>query len=170
MQSDTDLIEEFRGAMAEKGIVTADGIIADGKIHRVHVESDRKSQRNGWYALHIDGKPNGVFGCNKRYGTDCKFTWSGKAAKPFTVEERSAFRARNVRQRAERVAAEVAARAEAATRAVSIWESSAICTEHPYLTRKGVRSHGLRVGVWEKVDQGTGEVRVITNQALLVPM
>ncbi len=170
MQSDTNLIEEFRGAMAEKGIVTVDGIIADGKIHRVHVEGDRKSQRNGWYALHIDGKPNGVFGCNKRYGTDCKFTWSGKAAKPFTVEERSAFRARNVRQRAERVAAEVAARAEAATRAVSIWESSAICTEHPYLTRKGVRSHGLRVGVWEKVDQGTGEVRVITNQALLVPI
>jgi len=61
-------------------------------------------------------------------------------------------------------------RAAAAARAQSCWDAAAECTEHPYLVRKQVKSHGLRVGVWEKIDAETGEVRVVSKQALLIPI
>lgn len=32
---------QFSAAMASAGIVTSDPIVADGNIHRVHVEGDR---------------------------------------------------------------------------------------------------------------------------------
>lgn len=166
------LIEQFRAAMADKAIVISATIIADGKFHRVHVEGDKKLTRNGWYCLHIDERPAGVFGCNKRFGNDAKFTWTAKGdSKPLTTEERIAFRKRMDAQRAAR-AAEVARAAEsAAHHAKYMWDQAVEATEHPYLTRKGVKAHGgVRVGAWEKIDPDTAEVRVISNQALLIPI
>lgn len=170
MHNETELIDQFRAAMAEQGIVVSDTITADGKFHRVHVDGDRKMSRNGWYVLHLDGKPAGAFGCNKRYGNEGKFTWTAKATKPLSPDERKEFRERMERQRAERAATEAALRVGAANHAASIWESAAECTDHPYLTRKGVKSHGLRVGVWDKADPDTGEIHVISQQALLIPI
>lgn len=170
MLHEAAIIEQFRQAMAEHGIVVTAEIIADGKFHRVHVEGDRKLQRNGFYVLHLDGKPAGAFGCCKRYGHQAKFMWTAKGIKPLTPEERREFKARMERQRAERVAQEREARAAAAQHANFMWNQAAECSEHPYLTRKGVKSHGLRVGKWEKLDHENGEVRVISEQALLVPI
>lgn len=168
--NESQIIDAFRAAMAEQGIPVSDDIIADGKFHRVHVDGDRKLTRTGWYVLHTDGKPSGAFGCNKRYGNEAKFTWSGKATKPLTPDERAAYKAKIERQRAERDEAERAKRYLAAARAGEVWSAAAECSEHPYLTRKGVKSHGLRVGVWEKIDAETGEVRIISKQALLIPI
>lgn len=58
----------------------------------------------------------------------------------------------------------------AAERATAIWNAAAECTEHPYLARKGIQSHGLRVGQWEVIDPDTGEIRTVTKQALLIPI
>lgn len=63
-----------------------------------------------------------------------------------------------------------AGQAEAAKRAAEIWNASEPCEAHPYLTKKGVKSHGLRVGNWEIIDKETGKVRLISNMALLVPI
>jgi len=169
--NESQIIDQFRAAMREQDIPVSDEIIADGKFHRIHVDGDRKLTRTGWYVLHLDGKPSGAFGCNKRYGNTAKFTWTSKEkTKPLTPEERRAYRERIERQKVEREAAEAATRAEAAARAVSCWDAAAECTDHPYLTRKQVKSHGLRVGAWEKKDPETGEVRVISKQALLIPI
>ncbi|MGD1327037.1 toprim domain-containing protein [Pandoraea pnomenusa] len=167
---DIEVVEQFRNAMADKGIVTHDEIIADGKLHRYHVEGDKKGQRNAWAVLHLDGRPSGAFGCNRRYGNDQKFTWTGKTVKPLSPTERRAFRERMEKQRAKREAAEKARHAAAATLAQQIWESASECGDHPYLKRKGIKSHGLRIGAWEKVDTETGEVRVISKSALLIPI
>lgn len=169
--SDIEVVAQFRDAMADKGIVTRDDIVADGKLHRFHVDGDKKGQRNGWMILHLDGnKPAGAFGCNRRYGNDHKFTWTGKATKPLSPAERRAFRERMEKQRAEREAAEKARHAAAATLAQKIWDEAAECDDHPYLNRKGIQSHGLRVGVWEKITPETGEVRLISKRALLIPI
>lgn len=170
MLHETDAIEKFRDAMAERGIVTRDDIIPDGKLHRIRVDGDKKGQRNGWYILHCDEKPAGAFGCNRRYGNDQKFTWTAKATKPLTPAERRELRERMERQKLEREAAERARHAAAATLAQQIWDSAEECTQHPYLTKKCIKSHGLRVGVWEKVNPDTGEVRVISKRALLIPI
>lgn len=170
MAHEHDIIEQFRRAMAEHGIVVTEDIIPDGKFHRVHVEGDKRRVRNGFYVLHLDGKPAGAFGCNRRYGNDHKFTWTAKQTKPLSPEERRAFRERMERQRAEREAEERARREAAAVHARYLWDQAQDCTDHPYLTRKGVKAHGLKVGVWEKLDRENGEVHVISKQALLIPI
>lgn len=166
-----DIIEQFRAAMAEKAIVTSDSIEADGKIHRFHVEGDRKGSKNGWLILHIDERPAGAFGCNKRHGVGTKFSWSAKCqARPLTREERREYAEKMARQKAEKAAAEAARHAAAAERAKAIWEAAKPADDsHPYLKAKGVKAHGLRVGKWEVINPETGEIRVLTDKALLVP-
>lgn len=75
------------------------------------------------------------------------------------------------RMKAEKAAAERAAeQAKAAELATTIWSELKPAGEHPYLAKKGVKSHGLRVGAWNVVNKDTGEVRRVTDQALLVPI
>ena len=169
MLHEAAIIDQFRAAMAEHGIHVSDEIVADGEFHRVHVEGDKPRTRNAWFILHLDGKPSGAFGCNKRYGNSQKFTWSGKTT-PLTPEQRREFARKMAKQKAERQAAEQARRQAAAERANQIWNASTECAEHPYLARKGVQSHGLRLGTWEVIDNDTGEVRVVSKRALLVPI
>lgn len=171
MLNESEIIEEFRAAMREQGIETDDSIIADGSFHRVHVIGDRPRSRNGFYLLHIDDHPAGIFGCNKRYGNDHKFKWSSKhKSKPLTREERRDLTRRMEQRKREKAAAEAARHAEAAELANAIWNSAGECHDHPYLKRKGVKSHGLRVGRWEKVNTETGEVTLVSDNALLVPI
>lgn len=173
MAHEGQIIDEFRSAMAERGIVVDGEIIADGKFHRVHVSGDRRRVRNGWYCLHLDGVPAGAFGCNKRYGNEAKFTWSAsKETQPLTPEERRAWARKMAADRAAREEKERADRAAAASHAQFMWGQAVECEgdAHPYLKRKGVKSYGLRVGAWEKVDQESGTVDVVSTQALLIPI
>ena len=48
-------------------------------------------------------------------------------------------------RKAEREAREAAERAAAIRRAKARWDAAQPCADHPYLSRKGVRSHGLRI-------------------------
>lgn len=168
----SDTLDQFISAMREQGIETDDEIVADGKLHRIHVVGDSRGSRNGFYCLHFDEKPAGIFGCNKRYGFDHKFQWqSNVKTAPWTEEQRQAYRERVARERAEKDAAEKARYEQAAAHANQIWDASQPANDdHPYLLRKGVKAHGLRLGAWELVDQETGEVRVISDKALLVPI
>ncbi len=166
----SEIIEKFHMAMANHGIVVTEEIIADSKLHRIHVEGDRKGVRNGWYILHLDGKPAGAFGCNKRHGASTKFTWSSKSTKPLTPEERREFRKRMDEQRAQRAEQDRQRREAAAANAQRMWDNARDCTDHPYLERKGVKPHGLRVGVWQKVDPETGELFIVSDRALLIPI
>ncbi|EPB8478535.1 toprim domain-containing protein [Escherichia coli] len=171
VMSVNDTISAFRDAMMEQGIETRDEIIADGTLHRVHVDGDAKGSRNAWYCLHYDERPAGVFGCNKRHG-DHKFQWQANSnTTPWTPEERREHAERVAREQAEKRAAELARHEAAAAAANQIWDASAeAADDHPYLKSKGVKAHGLRVGKWEKVNKETGEVRLISDNALLVPV
>lgn len=94
-----------------------------------------------------------------------------KYAKPSreVIEQRKAEAAK---RHAEAEAQEAADRAAAAQHAAYMWNNAKPVEgdAHPYLQRKGVVSHGLRVGSWEKIDHENGDVRVISEQALLVPI
>jgi len=56
------VVDLFRGAMGQAGIVTQDRI-----VHRFHVEGD-KPRTNGWYILHVDPYPIASFGAWNRDG------------------------------------------------------------------------------------------------------
>lgn len=164
-------IEQFRDAMFEQGIEVRDEIVADGALHRYHVEGDSRGSRNAWAILHVDERPAGMFGCNKRHG-DHRFQWqSSQKTVPLTPEEKKAYAERVARERAEKDAAAKARHESAAAAANALWDASADASDdHPYLKSKGVKAHGLRVGTWEKVNLDTGEVRHISDNALLVPI
>lgn len=167
----SETITAFRDAMMEQGIETRDEIVADGHLHRIHAEGDRKGSRNAWYCLHFDERPAGTFGCNKRHG-DHKFQWQAdRKATPWTPEERKAWAERVAKERAEKQAAERERHEKAARIANSVWENAGDATdEHPYLKAKGVKAHGLKVGKWFRVNTETGDARLISDNALLVPI
>lgn len=59
--------------------------------------------------------------------------------------------------------------ADAAALANRIWDAAADCTYHPYLERKGVQAHGLRVGSWP-LHKKTGEHYGNAENVLLIPI
>ncbi|HEX7906731.1 MAG TPA: toprim domain-containing protein [Paraburkholderia sp.] len=174
MVHESQAIEEFVDAMAEQDIrVNPADIIADGKLHRIHADGDSKNVKDGWYILHADERPAGKFGHNGKYGYDVSFPWSMRIDRaPMSAEEKRAYREKMEADRARREADERARHAAAAELANRIWDAATPVSgdDHPYLKRKGIQSYGLRIGMWEKVDQASGEVSVVSKNALLVPI
>ncbi|WP_158244504.1 toprim domain-containing protein [Paraburkholderia rhynchosiae] len=174
MVHETLAIEDFVDAMFEQDIrVNPADIIADGKLHRIHADGDGKNVKDCWFVLHADDRPAGKFGHNSKYGYDVSFPWSMKVERaPMSAEEKRAYREKMDADRARRAAEESARHAAAAVLANRIWDAATHVEgdDHPYLKRKGIQSYGLRVGTWEKVDQSTGEVSIISKNALLIPI
>jgi putative DNA primase/helicase len=162
------IIEQFRDAMAAAGVPYSGPIDTDvGDIKRFTVEGDRKSALTGWYALYTDGVPAGSFGCWKR---GVSATWCYKATTEITPAEREQIERRRRETDEARKKAEAERHAKAQEQAAIIWEAAKTCEDHPYLTRKGVKSYGLRVGRWTRVNEDTGEIWVDEPNTLLVPM
>ncbi|EDZ0839843.1 toprim domain-containing protein [Salmonella enterica] len=165
-----DIIEQFRSAMREQGIECTDRIEADGNIHRFHVKGDRSGRKNGWYTLHYDQYPAGVYGCHKRY-PDQQFPWKleGEDRKLSPDEERQVreFMENAKREREEK---ERKRNEKARIKAAKIWAEAVPCKEHEYLTRKGVNSYGLRTAPWFVWDADQGREVKLTDNALLIPL
>jgi phage/plasmid primase-like uncharacterized protein len=131
--------------MAAEGIVTDDPIMADGKIHRIHVKGDRKGKRNGWYVLHLNNIPAGAFG-SWRFGI--KKTWRFSAPGVTTDASSRERVAEAAKQRAEEEARE---HERARLKAHRIWtRAKPAQADHPYLTKKKVKPHSLRMS-WSRL-------------------
>lgn len=137
----TNHIEAFRVAMLDAGIQPPAVIDADGRIHRFHIEGDKRGTRNGWYLLHLDGRAAGAFGSWKAGFTS---TWAADG-EPMSRAEREAFRVmlENARKRAD---AERRAEHEArAAEARAEWaQAGPADPHHPYLIAKCALPHELR--------------------------
>jgi phage/plasmid primase-like uncharacterized protein len=170
MISEQDIVEQFRRAMADEKIKVEDEIIADGSIHRCHVVGDSKGSKNGWFVLHIDEHPAGQFGCNKRYGEKQKFSWSLKGQTPLAPEQRKVFAIKMTEAKKRKAEEEAARHAVAAQRANEIWNAGVDVVKHPYLERKGVRAHKIRIGDWPVTNPETGAISIVSSSALLIPL
>lgn len=159
-----NIVDQFRAAMATAGVVSDDPLMADGQLHRIHVESQRRGTKNGAYVLYGDSSPAGWF---IDFVTGITGTWRIGGGRWELDEE---TRRQIERAKAQRKAEQDAKHAAAAMRARSIWEAATPCHEHFYLTRKGVEAHGLRVGQWQKWVGSPGDWSAISIPALLIPM
>jgi len=136
-----DSITQFRDAMRAAGIAPPDVIEADGSLHRYRIEGDKGGSRNGWYCLHLNDRPAGVFG-NWKTGQSDKWKANGE---PMTDAERVRFAAMIQAAKLKADAERRASQDEAATIARARWARAAPANKHhPYLVAKGVRAHGLR--------------------------
>ena len=136
-----DWTENIRQAMRDAGIDTDAHLVADGRLHRFHVEGDKTESRNGWYVLFDGEVPAGAFGCWRR---GISGTWSQKNRNQMNPSERKklTWRLNEAKQLREAEAAKV--HAEARERARDTWEKASDVTSHPYLKNKGVGAHGIR--------------------------
>lgn len=160
-----EILDQFTGAMMEAGIVTNETILADGQLHRIHVEGHRRGTKNAAYVLHGNGKAAGWF---QNFVTGVTGTWrSGGGRWEIDATTRRQIEEAKKQKQVEREAYIVKKAAEACR----IWNSATPCTDHPYLTRKGVKAHGLRVGTYDKwIEAESGWKQITIEHALLVPV
>ena len=139
MTPDT-IVNDFRDAMLGAGLTPPDHIEADGKVHRFSTNGKR-SDAAGWYCLHLDGLPAGIFG-DWRQGLTV--TWCSKSDEAMTPAERAAMRETIRALLAQRQAEQQRKQEQAKASAMRAWGAAGDCTGHPYLQRKGVHGYGLR--------------------------
>lgn len=139
LASGQGVITAFAEAMQDAGVAPASpsALVADGLLHRHHIEGDRPGTLNGWHVLHLDSPASGAAG---NWRTGAKLTWCGKRLSALTASEREVLRLR-IEQDRRRAQAEQTARHQiAAAKASRIWASSAPADpSHPYLQRKGIQ-------------------------------
>lgn len=87
----TQIMAAFAQAVEAAGMVAPIDLVPDGKLHRFDPDG-RGNGRNGsgWYALHLDGVPAGIFGDWRAGLTQ---TWCSKATSEMTQGERDEWRA-----------------------------------------------------------------------------
>ncbi len=133
-------LHDLLGEMAAHGFAPADGVNADGELHRFHVEADKRGTRNGWYVIHADDYPTAVFG-SWRTGEQCRWKAGGHDSPGEHHQRREAIQREQARRRAEAERDH----ADAAARARQIWDAALDPgPAHRYLRGKAIRPHGIR--------------------------
>ena len=136
-----DPIDQFRNAISNAGLTPPEEIISDGAIHRFS-SNGKPTNKNGWYILHSDGIAAGAFGDWREGFTQ---NWCGKSDKSMTEMERLEHRERIKTMQRQREA-EIATRQKlAAASAHKRWMAASPCTQHDYLTRKGIQPHSAKI-------------------------
>ncbi|PAV27532.1 topoisomerase [Tamilnaduibacter salinus] len=134
--------------MAAGGIVPANpsdvrARLADGALIRFATQS-KPAKRNGWLVAYFDrGAPVTAVAGDWAEGSDIR--WNAENPDNLTPSERREQRQRMERARALREAEQARIHAEAAEKALRIWQSASPATHHDYLIRKAVRPHRARL-------------------------
>lgn len=135
-----DVIDQFRQAIEAAGLTPPHVFIDDGVIHRF-CTNGRPRDDSGWYCLHSDGIAAGCFGDWREGFTQ---TWCSKSDAAMTEPERQANRERVHAMQHQREADLMLRRTRTAHDADKRWTAAKPCTQHDYLTRKGVKPHGVK--------------------------
>jgi phage/plasmid primase-like uncharacterized protein len=135
--------DAFRNKLREFGLVPPDRLDGSGKLTRIDLDGKKPGNKYGFCVWHSDGIPSGAYG---HWATD-KSDWETFCAVDIREISPTEYAEHKRRLDAARAARELEARLvreHAAARADEIWGEATPCAEHPYLTRKQVKSHELR--------------------------
>jgi putative DNA primase/helicase len=131
----------FRDVVHERLGVDPGAIIGDGNFHRFSTKPDGRDDA-GYYVLHDDDAPVGIFGCWRSGVTE---TWFARDRSTMSPAARDACRQRAVELGVARDKELARVRVNAAARATEIWKGSVSdVEEHAYLLRKNARGLGIR--------------------------
>lgn len=129
--------DQIRSAMFGYGITPPDQIIIDSQIHRFGKD------KSCWYVFFNDGIAAGTFG-DWREGSS--YNWCVELDREITPQEKEINRKRIEDAKAKREQERLIEKQQAKIKAQRIWDQSIDATEdHPYLKRKGVQPHGIKV-------------------------
>lgn len=138
----SNALQQFRDALAGRGIVPPADLLADGTIHRCDAEG-RGGKGDAAYLLYLDGIPAGGFE-NWRDGLGWE-NWRADMERTLTPAEEAAHRGKIEAARRERETEEAKRKAEARERACLLWAEAYPSIGHAYLTRKGIAANGARI-------------------------
>jgi phage/plasmid primase-like uncharacterized protein/KaiC/GvpD/RAD55 family RecA-like ATPase len=133
-------------AMRAAGLEPPDEILMDGKIHRFRSGTKGTpghGDKPGWYLVFGDGIPAGRFGC---WRAGMEVTWRADVGRKLTEFEEMAHARRINESKVLREAAQERQHQVASETVEKIWLSGgAAHPDHPYLKRKGIQTHGVRI-------------------------
>jgi len=128
--------------MREEGFNPPENIVMDGRIHRFPTNSKRDDDA-GWYVAYSDGVPSGKFG-DWRSGEE--YSFRANIGRQLTMIEELAIKKRMDDAKKEREAELNKKHEQAAVTVQTLWDN---CQDadprHPYLVRKGVKPHGIKM-------------------------
>jgi phage/plasmid primase-like uncharacterized protein len=138
--------EQLIDAIRAAGLEPPEQVILDGKIHRFRSGtkgSPGHGDKPGWYLVFGDGVPAGRFGC---WRAGMEVTWRADVGRKLTQAEEMAHARRVAEAKVLRDAELERQHQVAADTVEKIWSSaSAAHPDHPYLARKGIKTHGARI-------------------------
>jgi len=136
--------QEFKSAMEARGLIPPGEIIADGEIHRCAVQG-HPDKSDGAYRLDLDGVAVGGFQ-NWTDGYEWQ-NWHEGEDHIMTPIEKAALNLKLKAQAKQHEAEDRKIRTDAQRRAQKIWEAAPPCIDHPYLSKKGVQAHDVRLAL-----------------------
>lgn len=117
-------------------------IVADGRVHRYRVESDKPGSTNGWYVAYDGSTQGGAFGS---WRTGESHTWHESTTRLQTPVERAEQQRLIKAAQAARLAELAIVQATARERAAKLWKTAHPATDaHAYLKRKKIGAYGIR--------------------------
>jgi putative DNA primase/helicase len=132
---------QFLQAALSAGIPLNGSIIADGSLHRCHIDGHKPGTKNGAYILHRDNNPAGWA---MDYKTGCIVNWraDGRPGKLSKTDWAAIKAAKQQRQREQEEA-----HRQATLKAQSIWERAIYAdVGNEYCYRKKIHPHGAKTG------------------------
>ena len=136
------MIEKFREKMSNSGFDYQGDIVPDGRLHRIRINGDKPGALNGWYVLHPDEPMSGAFG-NWKLGISK--TWTSKDAETMTPADKAKLEARMQETRRLRDAEKAKVQGECRKQSSeTLKRAQSADTNHPYLTKKGVKPYGIK--------------------------
>ena len=156
-------------ALGELGLIPPDSFNR-GVFQAVDAVEGRSRNKAGRVKIYADG----LGGFAQNWRTDQKRSFflnkdSKGAAAPISEIERL----RIEQERQKRQAEQAEAARKATRRAGAIWAAAgAAPADHPYLSRKRVKPHGVRLTTWKRVIKNdAGELKTLSiSNALLLPL
>lgn len=162
------LAEDFRGFIrARYGLELVGTIRPDGAFHGLRSTDDRPGYTGFRYCFYLDC-PQCVYFEDKRRGFHG--TWFPDNQQRLSLAEKEALRREFQARKQKRDRDTLARHLKRADEALAIWRAGTP-GPHGYLTLKGIRGHGARVGNWPKwLQDQAGWHQITIPGALLVPM
>jgi len=139
----TSHIEAFTEAMRNAGLDPAELLNDDGTFHRFQDKQDRVGKKNGWYVLHGDDLPAGMFGHWSLLPDGQR--WQAKADNTLTPQDRNQIRERIEQSRAARDKARDEVRAACRVKAEKMLAAAHdVSADHAYIVAHGITPYGAR--------------------------
>lgn len=141
----SDTLASFVDAMHAAGVgpERVGDITSDDRWHSYKLAGDRAGKKAGYYRLKIDGDfAVGNFGSHREGVTH---NWHSKASKHYSPEEIAAYKAKLAAEKKEAEKRRKEDQDNITRAAKLIWDKSQLATDHPYLARKQIQPHGIRL-------------------------